>query len=302
MSVPVRRAQSHKRRHKHHAARIRNAGRQSLHVRGRPNQLQVIAQPLNHRPADKNAPLKRIFQALLGARRYRRNQPVPRPHKLVAHVLQQKASRPIGVLGLTCAPAQLPKQRRLLIPAIPAIAAPPRPSVVVTSPTISLDQQTFGSMLAGIPKILSSSSSHSPFTMLKSSVRDALVTSVTCRVPLVRCQISQLSTVPNASSPRSARARAPGTLFRIHPTLAGIEEELRLAYVAMTRARDYLCVLWPLRFYTHPAGNSDRHVYSQCSRFFSKDVREPMELLTWARSQRKTHPTYPGRLLIFATR
>ncbi len=33
--------------------------------------------------------------------------------------------------------------------------------------------------------------------------------------PLVRCQISQLSTVPKASSPRSARARAPSTWSRI---------------------------------------------------------------------------------------
>jgi hypothetical protein len=37
----------------------------------------------------------------------------------------------------------------------------------------------------------------------------ALETSVTCRAPSVSCQISQLSTVPKASSPRSARARAP---------------------------------------------------------------------------------------------
>ena len=55
--------------------------------------------------------------------------------------------------------------------------------------------------------------------MLKSRVREALVTSVTWRWPLVRFQISQLSTVPKASSPRSARARAPGTLSRIQLTL-----------------------------------------------------------------------------------
>ena len=42
-------------------------------------------------------------------------------------------------------------------------------------------------------------------------MREALLTSVTCSAPPVRFQISQLSTVPNASSPRSARARAPGT-------------------------------------------------------------------------------------------
>ena len=56
-----------------------------------------------------------------------------------------------------------------------------------------------------------------------------------------------------------------------------IEEELRLAYVAMTRARDKLYVTWPLRFYSHPQGFSDGHVYGQCSRFFTKDVLATME-------------------------
>ena len=70
-------------------------------------------------------------------------------------------------------------------------------------------------------KMRSSSSSHSPLTMLKSRVREALVTSVTWRLPLVRCQMSQLSTVPKASSPRSARARAPATWSRIQRDLGG---------------------------------------------------------------------------------
>ncbi|MBN1308771.1 MAG: ATP-dependent helicase [Chitinispirillaceae bacterium] len=56
-----------------------------------------------------------------------------------------------------------------------------------------------------------------------------------------------------------------------------IEEELRLAYVAMTRARDRLYVTWPMRFYSHPQGFSDGHVYGQCSRFFTKDVVATME-------------------------
>ncbi len=59
-----------------------------------------------------------------------------------------------------------------------------------------------------------------------------------------------------------------------------VEEELRLAYVAMTRSRDYLYVTWPLRFYSKPAGFSDRHVYSQCSRFFTPEVKETMELVS----------------------
>ena len=55
--------------------------------------------------------------------------------------------------------------------------------------------------------------------MLNSMVRDALLTSVTWTCPLVSFQISHESTVPNASLPASARARAPGTLSRIHATL-----------------------------------------------------------------------------------
>ena len=55
--------------------------------------------------------------------------------------------------------------------------------------------------------------------MLKSSVREALLESVTCSRPAVSCQTSQLSMVPNASSPASARARAPGTLSRIQASL-----------------------------------------------------------------------------------
>ena len=56
-----------------------------------------------------------------------------------------------------------------------------------------------------------------------------------------------------------------------------VEEELRLAYVAMTRARDRLYVTWPMRFYSHPQGFSDGHVYGQCSRFFTKEVLDTME-------------------------
>ncbi|MDG5816955.1 ATP-dependent helicase [Chitinispirillales bacterium ANBcel5] len=59
-----------------------------------------------------------------------------------------------------------------------------------------------------------------------------------------------------------------------------IEEELRLTYVAMTRARNHLYVTWPLRFYSRPGGFSDRHVYSQCSRFFSKDIIESMKKIS----------------------
>ncbi len=55
--------------------------------------------------------------------------------------------------------------------------------------------------------------------MLNSIVRDALLTSVTWRVWLVSFHTSHVSTVPNASWPTSARARAPGTWSRIQRIL-----------------------------------------------------------------------------------
>jgi DNA helicase-2/ATP-dependent DNA helicase PcrA len=73
-----------------------------------------------------------------------------------------------------------------------------------------------------------------------------------------------------------------------------IEEELRLSYVAMTRARDYLYVLWPLRFYSHPSGHSDRHVYAQCSRFFTKNVQESMEIVAFGEERKEDAPEIAG--------
>lgn len=56
-----------------------------------------------------------------------------------------------------------------------------------------------------------------------------------------------------------------------------VDEELRLAYVAMTRARDFLYVLWPLRFYGRSPGVTDRHVYAQRSRFLTAEVVATMD-------------------------
>jgi len=64
-----------------------------------------------------------------------------------------------------------------------------------------------------------------------------------------------------------------------------IDEELRLAYVAMTRARDFLYVLWPLRFYARTPGVSDRHVFAQLSRFFNGSVLSSMDRRSGARAE-----------------
>ncbi len=54
---------------------------------------------------------------------------------------------------------------------------------------------------------------------------------------------------------------------------AGMAEELRLLYVALTRAKDELTVNVPLRFHVNRFGQDDRHVYAQMSRFI-EPVRE----------------------------
>jgi len=71
-------------------------------------------------------------------------------------------------------------------------------------------------------------------------------------------------------------------------TTEEIEEELRLTYVAMTRARDHLYVLWPQRYYNRPAGVSDGHSYAQLSRFFTEEVVRSMEKVTLTREQNNT--------------
>jgi DNA helicase-2/ATP-dependent DNA helicase PcrA len=52
-----------------------------------------------------------------------------------------------------------------------------------------------------------------------------------------------------------------------------IEEERRLLYVAMTRARDALHVYFPMRYYRRPRGLEDPHSYAQLSRFLPPQVR-----------------------------
>jgi len=56
-------------------------------------------------------------------------------------------------------------------------------------------------------------------------------------------------------------------------TMAQIEEERRLAYVALTRAKRHLHVLVPQRFYiSQQSGTGDRHVYGSLTRFIPPAV------------------------------
>ncbi len=52
-----------------------------------------------------------------------------------------------------------------------------------------------------------------------------------------------------------------------------IEEERRLFYVALTRARHHLEVSFPLRYHRRSGGREDRHWYAQVTRFLPPEVR-----------------------------
>ena len=64
-----------------------------------------------------------------------------------------------------------------------------------------------------------------------------------------------------------------------------VEEERRLFYVALTRARDFLEVCSPLRYYQKKSGMSDRHTYAQLTRFLAGEVVDHFE-----RVQREPQP------------
>ena len=61
-----------------------------------------------------------------------------------------------------------------------------------------------------------------------------------------------------------------------------LEEERRLLYVAMTRAKDRLHLIVPHRFYvTQQSAGGDRHVYAGRSRFISDAMADKFECVTW---------------------
>lgn len=64
-----------------------------------------------------------------------------------------------------------------------------------------------------------------------------------------------------------------------------IEEERRLLYVGMTRAKDSLHLVTPQRFYTHgQARGGDRHVYAARSRFIPEHILGQFERTHWPKA------------------
>lgn len=70
-----------------------------------------------------------------------------------------------------------------------------------------------------------------------------------------------------------------------------IDEERRLLYVAMTRAKDSLHLVMPQRFFVHgQAARGDRHVYASRSRFIPASILSAFEQTAWASVQPKDDP------------
>ncbi|VTU40949.1 ATP-dependent DNA helicase UvrD1 [Variovorax sp. PBS-H4] len=78
-----------------------------------------------------------------------------------------------------------------------------------------------------------------------------------------------------------------------------LEEERRLLYVAMTRARDHLHLIVPQRFYvTQQAVRGDRHLYAGRTRFISSAEARSFEQITWPPAPPSAPPVPPPAAVI----
>ena len=77
---------------------------------------------------------------------------------------------------------------------------------------------------------------------------------------------------------------------------AEIEEERRLLYVAMTRAKDQLHLMVPQRFFTLGQRSlGDRHVYAQRTRFIPNGATDHFRSQYWPRAQPGSAPAHSVR-------
>ena len=74
-----------------------------------------------------------------------------------------------------------------------------------------------------------------------------------------------------------------------------IEEERRLLYVAITRARRRLHLYVPVRYYHRPYGRDDAHGYGKPSRFLTPAVRGTCELVSLDEPLARPTPAEPAR-------
>jgi DNA helicase-2/ATP-dependent DNA helicase PcrA len=74
-----------------------------------------------------------------------------------------------------------------------------------------------------------------------------------------------------------------------------IEEERRLLYVAMTRAKEDLHIVIPQRFYVHnQSALGDRHVWASRTRFIPEPLLRLFDVQAWPRVASAAPPTPAG--------
>jgi len=74
-----------------------------------------------------------------------------------------------------------------------------------------------------------------------------------------------------------------------------IEEERRLLYVAMTRAKTELDLIAPLKYYvTQQSRSGDRHVYGAKSRFLTRELMACLDPVTWGEAETDQIPVGGG--------
>jgi DNA helicase-2/ATP-dependent DNA helicase PcrA len=79
-------------------------------------------------------------------------------------------------------------------------------------------------------------------------------------------------------------------------TSAEIEEERRLLYVAMTRAKDHLHVIVPQRFFVHAQrNNGDRHLYASRTRFIPAALLDRFTCCAWPSAAAQEGSVKPAR-------
>ena len=96
-----------------------------------------------------------------------------------------------------------------------------------------------------------------------------------------RARNGSRSTFSTSSTAAFRRTSPPGRS-------AEIEEERRLLYVAMTRAKDQLHLIVPQRFFVHgQRSNGDRHLYASRTRFIPDSVARKFRKLRVAARRRR---------------
>jgi DNA helicase-2/ATP-dependent DNA helicase PcrA len=81
-------------------------------------------------------------------------------------------------------------------------------------------------------------------------------------------------------------------------TVEEIEEERRLLYVAMTRAKDQLALIVPHRFYVHgQSRHGDKHLYASRTRFIPAGIIDQFGVRAWPPARRGAAPSQAGPAL-----